>query len=141
MKRLSILFVLPLLIAPALAAPPPDAAMNAFWAKFKTAVIKADREAVFAMSALPIEMEYVMPRIRTRAQFMKYYKHIFAGEANAAKCFQTATPVVDSTNKKVFTVACGITADATGGSGEPLQYTFKLTRAGWRFIGYDNVNE
>ncbi len=141
MKRLSILCVLPLLIAPTLAGPPPDAAMNAFWDKFKAAVVKGDREAVFAMSALPIEMEYVMPRIRTRAQFMKYYKHIFAGEANAAKCFQTAKPEVDGANKKVFTVACGIAADTSGGAGEPLQYTFKLTRAGWRFVGYDNVNE
>jgi len=118
-----------------------DAAMNAFWDKFKAAVIKGDTEAVFAMSALPIEIEYSLPRIRTKVQFMKNYKHIFAGEANAAKCFKTAKPDVDATNKKVFTVACGFAEDKTGDAGEPLQYTFKLTRPGWRFVGYDNINE
>jgi|SRR2546423_8244747 len=141
MRKLSIIFVLLVLFGSAVAGSPADASMNAFWDKFKAAVIKGDKEAVFAMSALPVEMEYVMPRIRTKAQFMKYYKHIFAGEANAAKCFKTAKPDVDTTNRKVFIVACGIAEDKTGGAGEPLQYMFKLTRAGWRFVGYDNVNE
>jgi len=113
--------------------------MNTFWAKFKAAVIKGDKEAVFGMSALPVELEYQMPRIRTKAQFMKYYKHMFAGEANAAKCFQTAKPEIDTTNKKLFSVGCPFAE--SGGGDEPLVYTFKLTRAGWRFVGYDNINE
>jgi len=113
--------------------------MNPFWEKFKTAVTKGDKEAVFAMSALPIEMEYQMPKIRTKAQFLKYYKHIFAGEANAAKCFQTAKPEVDTTNKKAFSVGCPFAQNS--GGDEPLVYTFKLTRNGWRFVGYDNINE
>lgn len=113
--------------------------MNAFWDKFKAAVIKGDKEAVFAMSALPVTMEYSMPTIRTKAQFMKNYRHIFAGEANAAKCFQTAKPEVDATNIKLFSVGCPFAE--SGGGDEPLVYTFKLTRAGWRFAGYDNINE
>ena len=143
MKKLHIAFVLLLLAASVFesAQPPKNDSMTAFWDKIKAAVFKGDREAVFALSALPIEMEYGMPKIRTKTQFMKYYKHIFAGEANAAKCFKTAKPDVDPANKKVFTVACGFAEDNTGGAGEPLQYTFKLTRSGWRFVGYDNVNE
>ena len=145
MRKLATVLLFLTLLGSALASPArtstADASMNAFWDKFKAAVIKGDKEAVFAMSALPVEMEYVMPRIRTKAQFMKNYKHIFAGEANAAKCFQTAKPDVDPANRKVFTVACGFAEDNTGAAGEPLQYTFRLTRAGWRFVGYDNVNE
>jgi len=143
MKRLSIVLVLVLIgsVGVGSAQPSKNDSMAAFWDKFKAAIIKGDKEAVFAMSALPIEMEYGMPRIRTKAQFMKYYKDVFAGEANAAKCFKTAKPDVDPANKKVFIVACGFAEDNTGAAGEPLQYMFKLTRAGWRFVGYDNVNE
>jgi hypothetical protein len=143
MKKLAIAFLILALAASVIASAQPakNSSMNAFWDKFKAAVIKGDKEAVFAMSALPIEIEYSLPRIRTKAQFMKNYKHIFAGEANAAKCFKTAKQDVDETNKKVFTVACGFAEDTTGAAGEPLQYMFRLTRAGWRFVGYDNVNE
>jgi hypothetical protein len=121
------------------ARPSPDTSMNAFWDKFKSAVIKGDKEAVFGLSALPVTMEYAMPKIRTKAQFMKNYKHIFAGEANAAKCFQTAKPELDATNKKQFSVGCPFAENGAG--DEPLVYTFTLTRAGWRFVGYDNINE
>ena len=143
MKKLTLAFLLFTLAASVFGSvqPSKDTSMNSFWEKFKAAVIKSDKEAVFALSALPVTMEYSMPKIRTKAQFMKYYKHIFAGEANAAKCFKTAKPEVDSTNKKVFMVGCGFAADTSGDAGEPLVYTFKLTAAGWRFIGYDNVNE
>lgn len=113
--------------------------MNAFWQKFKEAVIKGDKETVFAMSALPVSMEYSMPKIRTKTQFMKNYKHIFAGEANAAKCFKTAKPEVDSANKKLFSIGCPFAESR--GDDEPLVYTFRLTSAGWRFAGYDNINE
>ena len=121
--------------------PATDAAVSAFWEKFKAAVIKGDKEAVFTMSAVPVTMEQSFPSIRTRAQFMKYYGHIFAGEANAAKCFKTAKPELDRSRPKYFTVSCAFAEDETGAGGEPLQYTFKLAAAGWRFVGYDNVNE
>jgi hypothetical protein len=142
MKKLVIALLLFLLAATVLGAAQPSKndSMAAFWEKFKAAVIKGDKEAVFALSALPIEMEYGMPTIRTKAQFMKSYKHIFAGEANAAKCFKTAKAELDSSNKKLFTVGCGFAEDTTP-ADQPLVYTFKLTRAGWRFVGYDNINE
>ncbi|HEY8203456.1 MAG TPA: hypothetical protein VIF81_01925 [Pyrinomonadaceae bacterium] len=143
MKKLAVAFLILALAGSVLGSAQPsgaDGAMNAFWEKFKAAVIKGDKEAVFALSALPIEMEYGMPRIRTKAQFMKNYKHIFAGEANAAKCLKTAKAELDSSNKKLFTVGCGFAEDTTP-ADQPLVYTFKLTRAGWRFVGYDNINE
>ena len=144
-KKLSIALVVFALfgsVATGLSKPPAaDVAINTFWDKFKAAVIKGDKDAVFALSALPVTMEHSMPKIRTKAQFIKYYKHIFAGEANAAKCFKTAKPEVDSANNKLFSVGCGFAEDKTGDAGEPLVYTFKLTAAGWRFTGYDNINE
>jgi hypothetical protein len=118
---------------------PNASGMTAFWAKFKAAVTKSDKEAVFSMSQLPIEMGYAQPRIRTRAQFMKKYNYIFAGEVNATKCFETAKPQTDKGKTKEFFVTCPFAQN--GGGDEPFVYTFKLTRAGWRFVSFENINE
>lgn len=123
----------------ALRARPADAAIDAFWDKFKAAVTKGDKQAVFAMTQLPVGMSYGQSRIRTRAQFMKQYAHIFAGEVNAAKCFETAKPQIDKGKTKEFNVTCPFAKDS--GGDEPFVYTFKLTPSGWRFVSFENINE
>ena len=117
-----------------------DAAMSAFWEQFKAAVIKGDKEAVAALSAFPISLGYRMGSIKTKAQFMKNYRYLFARETNAAKCFRTAKPDFDKKRPKEFSVGCPFAEDS-GGGGEPFMYSFKLTRVGWRFTGFENVNE
>lgn len=116
-----------------------DATIDAFWGKFKAAVTKGDKQAVFAMTQLPVGMSYGESRIRTRAQFMKQYTHIFAGEVNAVKCFETAKPQVDKGKTKEFYVTCPFAKDS--GGDEPFVYTFKLTNGGWRFVSFENINE
>jgi len=116
-----------------------DATIDAFWGKFKAAVTKGDKPAVFAMTQLPVGMSYGESRIRTRAQFMKQYTHIFAGEVNAVKCFETAKPQVDNARPKEFTITCPFAKNS--GGDEPFVYTFKLTRSGWRFVSFENINE
>ncbi len=116
-----------------------DASMDAFWEKFKATVIKGDKQAIFAMTQLPVEMSYGESRIRTRAHFMKQYNHIFAGEVNAAKCFETAKPQVDNAKPKEFFVTCPFAKNS--GGDEPFVYTFKLTQSGWRFVSFENINE
>ena len=143
MKRLSVFFVFVLALGwvAAGAAKPTsaDTAMTAFWEKFKAAVNKSDPQAVFAMTQLPVDLGYGQSRIRTRAQFMKNYKYIFAGEVNAVKCFETAKPQTDKGRTKEFYVTCPFAQN--GGNEEPFVYTFKLTRAGWRFFSFENINE
>lgn len=143
MKRLSIFFVFILLVGSVAggAATPTsaDTPMTAFWEKFKAAVTKGDKQAVFAMSQLPIEMGYGQSSIRTHAQFIKKYNYIFAGEVNAVKCFETAKPQVDKGKTKEFFVTCPFAQN--GGGDEPFVYTFKLTRIGWRFVSFENINE
>ena len=119
--------------------PSKDPAMNAFWEKFKAAVTKGDKQAVFGMTQLPLDMGYAQSRIRTRAQFMKKYNYVFAGEVNASKCFETAKPPVDKGKSKEFYVTCPFAQN--GGGDEPFVYTFKLTRSGWRFVSFENINE
>lgn len=112
---------------------------NAFWKKFKTAVTKKDKAAVAALTKFPVSMPYGVKSVRTRAEFLRRYNEIFFGEADAAKCFKTAS--ADKISSKRYEVACGFRNDTTGNSGEPLVYTFELTRSGWRFVSYDNINE
>ena len=143
MKRIAPGLVLTIVFASTIAGAarrlPADPTIDAFWDKFKTAVTKSDKQAVFAMSQLPIDMGYGQSRIRTQAQFMKKYKYMFADEVNAVKCFETAKPQVDKGKTKEFYVTCPFAQN--GGGDEPFVYTFKLTRTGWRFVSFENINE
>ena len=110
-----------------------------FWTKFKAALAKKDKNAVFASSKLPILMPTFQKNVRTKTDFLRRYNKIFNGEADAAKCFQTAAP--QKVSVKRYEVACGFKLDTNGDAGEPIVYSFELTRAGWKFVGLDNINE
>lgn len=114
-----------------------DQSIQTFWTKFKAAVIKGDRTAVAQMSQFPIEMQYGVPSVKTRAQLTKRYREVFNGETNAAKCFAESKPEVDPQNAKSFTVGCKIqnTGDVV------IIYGFVKTKTGWKFNSLDNINE
>ncbi len=116
-----------------------EASINAFWEKFKATVIKGDKNAVFAMSSLPIKLGFGMQDIRTKTQFTQKYRYMFADQTDAAKCFSTAKPEFDSKRPKEFIVGCPFAKDS--GSDKPFTYTFRLTRVGWRFVKFENINE
>ena len=116
--------------------PQSDNSLDTFWTGFKAAVVKGDRNAVARLSQFPIGMPYGVPAVKTRAQLIKRYAHVFNGEANAAKCFGEARPVIDPDNRKRFTVGC---KNAAG--DEVIIYSFVLTRTGWKFESLDNINE
>ena len=142
MSKLAITFLVFALTGAAVggAAPPQvgQDSMNALWEKFKAAVTKGDKEAVFGMSQLPIGLGYGMRDIKTKAQFIRDFRYLFAKETDAVKCFRTAKPEVDQ-KRKEFLIACPFAKDSSG--EEPFVYTFKLTRRGWRFVGFENINE
>jgi len=114
-----------------------DQSINAFWTKFKSAVIKGDKAAVAKMSKFPIGLSYGMGSVKSTAQLFKRYREVFNGETNAAKCFAKAKPEIDPQNSKRFSVACGInnTDDLV------IIYGFVRTRTGWKFDSLDNINE
>ena len=109
---------------------------EAFWEKFRTAVIKKDKTAVANLSEFPISMPYGMRDVRSKAQLIKRYRDVFNHEGDAAICFADAKPVTDATKPKEFTVGC---KNAAG--DEVVIYFFMLTKNGWRFNGLDNINE
>jgi hypothetical protein len=117
-------------------APQNDPSVEQFWNKFKTAVRKSDKTSVASMAQFPIEMPYGVPKIRTRTQLARRWRDLFNVQANAAKCFDEANPVVDPAAPNRFTVGC---KDEAG--NEVVVYGFKRGRAGWKLIFLDNINE
>src|SRR2546423_14810863 len=113
-----------------------DAATDAFWTAFKSAVINSDKSGVARLTQFPVTMPYGVRAIRTRAQLLSRYKQVFNGEANAAKCFANAKPQKDPQRPKEFTVGCD-----NGSGQEVIVYGFVLTRVGWKFRSLDNINE
>jgi len=113
-----------------------DNSIETFWAKFKAAVIKGDKESVATMTQFPINMPYGQAAVKTKVQFLKRYRQVFNSEANAVKCFADAKPETDPARPKEFTIACD------NGSGQKVViYGFSLTKAGWKFKSLDNINE
>ena len=111
----------------------------AFWNMFSAAVIKGDKETVAALSRFPISRGYGMASVRNKAQFMKRYRDVFFNETDAAKCFPKAKPISDKARPKEFIVSCPFARG--GGEEEPFEYRFILTRTGWKFTSFENINE
>src|ERR1051325_5318009 len=102
-----------------------DPSIQTFWAKFKLAVTRGDKQSVASMSQVPIEMPYGFPAIKTRAQFLKRYREVFSVQANAIKCFANATPRVE--DKNGFTIGC-----QDKGGNENVVYGFAKKRGVWK---------
>lgn len=115
---------------------PRDAAFDAFWQKFKTAVVGGDKAAVAGLSKFPIGMSYGVRSVRNRADLLRRYREVFNEQSDAAKCFARKRPEADADDPKRFTVACPNEA-----GDEVVIYAFERTRAGWKFAALDNINE
>ncbi|HAF24485.1 MAG TPA: hypothetical protein DCK93_16540 [Blastocatellia bacterium] len=109
---------------------------QAFWEKFKAAVITGDKAAVAVMSRFPIEMPYGIPKVKSAAQVNSHYRDVFYHETNAPKCFSKAKPETDPARPKEFTIAC-----KTAAGDEVIIYSFARGKSGWKFTGLDNINE
>lgn len=113
-----------------------DNSVDAFWGKFKQAVVKGDKARVADMTAFPVGMPYGVSAIKTRSQLLSRYQKVFHGETNAAKCFAGAKPHQEPNQPREFTIGCD-----NGSGQEVIIYRFVLTKTGWRFKSLDNINE
>ncbi len=116
-----------------------DGSVAAFWEQFQAAVMAGDKAKVAALSRFPISRGYGIRSIRTKAQFMKRYRDLFFSETDAGQCFPKVKPVKDIKRPNEFSVICPFARDSSG--EEPFVYTFTRTRAGWKFVGFENINE
>lgn len=112
--------------------------IESFWKNFKTAVVKSDKNAVAALSQFPLSMPYGVDEVKNKTEFIKSYGYIFDGEADAVKCFPNAKLVKDGKNYEVY---CAFKNAPQNSDEKPLRYVFELTKSGWKFAGFDNINE
>ncbi|HYX30119.1 MAG TPA: hypothetical protein VE863_16375 [Pyrinomonadaceae bacterium] len=110
--------------------------IDAFWAKFKAAVAAGNKAAVAQMTIFPVTMPYGVRAIKTKAELASRFKQVFHGETNAAKCFESAKPQKEPKRPREFTVGCD-----NGSGQEVIIYRFVLTKSGWKFKAFDNINE
>ena len=111
-----------------------DPSLQSFWTAFKLAVTKGDKQSVTSMSRFPIEMPYGFPAIKTRTQFLKRYREVFTVQADAIKCFVSATPRVE--DKNGFTIGC-----KDKGGNENVVYGFAKKGGVWKLRFLDNIAE
>src|SRR5436309_7908271 len=77
---------------------------NAFWQKFKSAVIKGDRMTVASLTKLPFSLGYDPSAksgerfIKTKTSFLRQYRYIFDNEVDAVRCFKDARPQKEGKN-------------------------------------------
>ena len=116
---------------------------NIFWAKFKLAVIKGDKETVASLTKFPFSLGYDPSAaneegfIKKRASFLRQYNYVFNEEVDAVKCFENTAPEKDHGG---YVVACSFKGESPN-SEKPFAYTFKRTKQGWRFVEFTNINE
>ena len=103
---------------------------DTFWAKFKSAVIKGNKETVASLSAFPLVFsEIALGKrrvIKNRAEFRRRYPDIFDKNYDVIACFKKEYPDKDQENPKKYVFGCA-------GEAYSFSYSFKLTKLGWKF--------
>jgi hypothetical protein len=112
---------------------------SAFWNKFKSAVTAGDQAAVAEMTKFPLSMPYMVRAVKNKQEFLRRYDEIFKGEANAAQCFGSAKPRKESAGH--YKIYCPFKDTPNDWENAPIRFLFESTKAGWRFVGLDNINE
>ncbi len=76
-----------------------DTAFDSFWARFKAAIVRGDKQAVASLTRLPYACDY---KQLNKAQFIAKYAEIFP--KGTAKCFVNQKPIADQGSYSAF---CG----------------------------------
>src|SRR6267154_6559718 len=79
---------------------------TAFWQRFKTAVVKGDKEAVVGLSRFPIRMPRRVRNVKDAADLRLRYREVFNKHVNAARCFAKEQPIADPNNPKGYVISC-----------------------------------
>lgn len=112
---------------------------STFWKKFRSAVIAGDKSTVAEMTKFPMSMPYLQKVVKNKQEFLRRYKEIFNGEANAAQCFASGEPRKESA--KSYEIYCPFKDTPNDWENAPICFYFELTKTGWKFAGPDNINE
>ncbi len=136
MRKTITVFLFSLVLLGSSNAAQTDADFKVFWEKFKSAVIKADKNTIASLTKYPLGMSYGIRSIKTRTELLRRYREVFNQQTDAAKCFASKAPEKNESNSKRYTVVCPNEA-----GDEVVAFDFEWTKTGWRFVSLDNYNE
>ncbi|MBC7796810.1 MAG: hypothetical protein H7Z37_08055 [Pyrinomonadaceae bacterium] len=134
----AILLIFSALILNVGANPAKQTNFDVFWKKFKSAVAKSDKTAVAAMVKFPVSMSYGVASIKSKAAFIKRYDEIFNDEVDVERCFAKNAP--QKSDAKNYVVSCSFKGEPED-ENAPFAFRFELTKSGWKFVSFDNINE
>ena len=129
-----------LAVNPVFACASNDNNVKSFWEKFRTAVIKKDKNTVAAMTKFPLSMPFGQKSVRSKTELLRRYKQVFDGETDSSKCFVNAELETNDAGKS-YGVYCGFRKALDDENNKPIYYYFEKTKTGWKFAGLDNINE
>ncbi len=112
--------------------------LDEFWNAFRNAVIRKDKNAVAALTKVPLAMPFGQQSVKSKTDFLRRYDQIFFGETDAAKCFAYAKLSIEDGRYGVY---CGFKNALNDESNKPIYYYFERSENLWRFVGLDNINE
>jgi hypothetical protein len=112
---------------------------SAFWKNFRSAVIAGEKTTVAEMTKFPVSMPYGVKALKNKEDFLRRYNEIFKGEANAVQCFASAKPQKESAGR--YEIYCPFKDTPNDWENAPIRFIFESTKAGWKFVGLDNINE
>jgi hypothetical protein len=124
------------LIAPAKVSAQTD--FDAFWLRFKTALINDNKPAVADLTRFPLLTPFGTMSVKSRNAFLDHYDQVVNMEANARRCFQQAKPENDGRGYSVYCTFKGLPESS---NNRPIRYYFGNGDSGWRLEGIDNINE
>ena len=101
---------------------------TAFWKKFKAAVISRDQKRVAALSRFPLTMSNGAANIANRGELARRFGDLFDRDTNAAQCFASKEPAIDTESANRYAIACPNKDDNF------VVYEFERSGAGWKFI-------
>ncbi len=99
-----------------------------FWKKFKTAVISRDQKHVAALSKFPLTLSNGAANIADRAELARRFSDVFDHDTNAAQCFASKEPTIDTESANRYTIACPNKDDNF------VVYEFERSGTDWKFV-------
>ena len=111
---------------------------DAFWLRFKAALINDDKPAVADLTRFPLSMPFGMMSVQSKDAFLDRYDQVVNVEANARRCFQQVKPEKDGGGYSVYCTFKGLPESS---NNRPIRYYFGNGDSGWRLEGIDNIYE
>ena len=108
-----------------------DDTFQAFWTRFKRAVISGGKETVAHLSRFPIGMSFPASNIKNPSELRRRFREVFGNRVNASECFARTEPSQDTENQELFIEACRYDKGS-----DAAAYQFERTKSGWRFTHF-----